>query len=331
MLCRLCLVHCGRRKRLCRCPPSPLWGGMKGGGTSRSGLGELGHENSNTRRRHRGRGRRLLGAVSPGQGRLDRHHADRALGADVGLVLARGGRLPHAERRPERRQAAGLYGRALQGTGGDFRPVLRAAPDRRRDAGGKPGADGLPAWFARQGPASRHADGADHAAGSQGDVPADGRDEFRRRAVGPGGGPSRPVRDDACLCEGGPRAGRGDRLAQPGQGTDTGRRRHLERRHRTGDGAVRACRQCRRAVGARGRPDGRAGTAAARHGAHVSADRGHAGGDRIQPDLRARTDPRDGFPRRDLHKAGTPGHAARHLRAGVQAMVASRDAVGFRP
>ncbi len=31
----------------------------------------------------------------------------------------------------------------------------------------------------------------------------------------------------------------------------------------------RACRQCRRAVGARGRPHGRAGTAAARHGAHV--------------------------------------------------------------
>ena len=46
----------------------------------------------------------------------------------------------------------------------------------------------------------------------------------------------------------------------------------------------RACRQCRRPVGARGRPHGRAGTAGARHGAHVPHHRGHARGRRAWND-----------------------------------------------
>ena len=146
---------------------------------------------------HRRRRRRLLGALSPGPRRLDRHHADRALGADLRLVLACGRRLPHAERRSQRRQAAGLHGAALQGAGGAFRPVLLAAPDRRRDDGRHARAHGLPAPRPRQGPLSRHGHRADHAVRSEGDVPADGRDEFRRRHVGPGRRPSRPVRHHA--------------------------------------------------------------------------------------------------------------------------------------
>ncbi len=60
--------------------------------------------------------------------------------------------------------------------------------------------------------------------------------------------------------------------------TDAAARRHLGRRHRQGHDRRRACRQCRRAVGARGRPHGRARAAGARHGAHVPHHRGHAGG-----------------------------------------------------
>ena len=59
-------------------------------------------------RRRRGR---LLGALPSRPGRLDRRDADRALRADLGLVLARRRRLPHPERRPQRRQAPGLHRR----------------------------------------------------------------------------------------------------------------------------------------------------------------------------------------------------------------------------
>ena len=59
--------------------------------------------------------------------------------------------------------------------------------------------------------------------------------------------------------------------------------RHLERRHRARHRQGRACRQLRRAVGARGRAHGRPGTAVARHGAHVSPDRADAGSRGVQP------------------------------------------------
>src|SRR3546814_9557186 len=56
-------------------------------------------------RRRRGR---VLGALPSHQARLDRRHADRALGADLRLDLARRRRHAHPQRRPQRRQAAGL-------------------------------------------------------------------------------------------------------------------------------------------------------------------------------------------------------------------------------
>ena len=60
------------------------------------------------------------------------------------------------------------------------------------------------------------------------------------------------------------------------------RRRHVGRGHREGHRPRRACRQCRRPVGARGRAHGRARAAGARHGAPVHHHRGHAGGRRVR-------------------------------------------------
>ena len=120
-------------------------------------------------------------------------------------------------------------------------------------------------------------------------------------------------------------------LQEPGQGADAGCGRHLERHHRTGNGEGRACRQLRRPVGARGRPHGRRRAAGARHGAHVSADRADAGGGGLQQGDRPRDDRRARFQGRDLHPPGAQRHPARHLREGLQAVVAGQHAVGFRP
>ena len=170
----------------------------------------------------RRRRRRLLGALSPGEGGLDRRDADRALGADQRVELACGGRVSHAERRPERREAPGLHGVALPRAGGDLRAVVQPAPDRRGDDGGRSGADGLPAPRPRQGAVPGHGHRDHHAGRGGGDVPADGSVAFRRRALGPGGGASRSGRDDARLRQGGAEARGDDRAPQPGGGADPG-------------------------------------------------------------------------------------------------------------
>ena len=63
---------------------------------------------------------------------------------------------------------------ALPRARGDLRAVVQPAPDRRGDAGGRSGADGLPAARPRQGavPGDGHRD--HHAVGGGGDVSADG-------------------------------------------------------------------------------------------------------------------------------------------------------------
>ena len=103
-------------------------------------------------------------------------------------------------------------------------PVLRAAPDRRGDDGRQPGAHGLPAAHPRQGPLPRDGNRDHHARRGGGDVPADGPEPFRRRALGPGRGASRPGRDDARLRQGGAGARGDDRAAQPGGRADPGGR-----------------------------------------------------------------------------------------------------------
>ena len=183
-------------------------------------------------RRHRRRRGRLLGALSPGEGRLARRHADRARRADQRLVLACRGRLPHPERRSERRQAPGLHRRALPRAGGAVGTVLRAAPDRRRHARRQPRAHGLPAAHPRQGPLPRDGN-RDHQPGrGAGDVPAARPEPLRRRALGPGRGAPRPVGHHPRLRQGGAKARCDHRAAQPRGRADPGPGRHLERRHR---------------------------------------------------------------------------------------------------
>ena len=154
---------------------------------------------------------------------------------------------------------------------------------------------------------------------------------FRRRALGPGRGPPRPGRHHPRLRQGGAGARRDDRAPQPRRRADPGARRHLERRHRARHRRGRARGQRRRALGARGRADGRARAAAARDGAHVPADRADRGGGGVQRGDGARDGRRPRPARRDLHAAGARRRAARHLRAGLQAMVAEDDALGLRP
>ena len=60
------------------------------------------------------------------EGRLDRRRADRARRAHVGLDLACGGRHAHAQRRSQRREAAGIHDQALRGDRGSVR-ASRAA------------------------------------------------------------------------------------------------------------------------------------------------------------------------------------------------------------
>ena len=156
--------------------------------------------------------------------------------------------------------------------------------------------------------------------------------QFRRRHVGPGRRPSRSVRHHASPI---PRRRKklGAEIVLRNRVVELTQEagRHLERHHRAGHGEGRACRQLRRPVGARGRPHGRRRTAGARHGAHVPPDRADAGGRGLQQGDRPRDDRRARLQGRDLHAPGAQRHPARHLREGLQAVVAGQHAVGFRP
>jgi dimethylglycine dehydrogenase len=99
-------------------------------------------------------------------------------------------------------------------------------------------------------------------------------------------------------------------------------RRQLGRRHRQGRHPRRARRQRGRAVGARGRQDGRPVDPGARDGASLHRHRGGAGA----RGAGARDHQHVGLHRRDLPAPGRPGRAARHLRAGKRALGARRDA-----
>ena len=105
------------------------------GSLRRARFGRLGDEDSCSSGGDRRRRRRLLRPLPFDEGRLERRCAVRALRADLGIDLARGRRLPHPERRSERRQAAEVHDRPLQGDRTDFRPGDRAPYHRRRDAG----------------------------------------------------------------------------------------------------------------------------------------------------------------------------------------------------
>ena len=77
-------------------------------------------------------------ALPPDETGLVRRHAAGTARADLGLHLARGGRVPHAQRQHQHGGAARLHDPALQGTRGAHRHVLRAAPRGRHHAGRQP-------------------------------------------------------------------------------------------------------------------------------------------------------------------------------------------------
>ncbi len=83
--------------------------------------------------------------------------------------------------------------------------------------------------------------------------------------------------------------------------------------------ARRARRECRRPVGARGRPHGRARAAGARHGAPVPHHRGHSGSSSGQKEQLHCID----FEGEIYTAPGARRHADRHLRACRRAVVAA--------
>ena len=96
-------------------------------------------------RRHRRRGGRRQRALPPHQGRVDRRGAGRAARAHLRLDVARGWWHAHAERRPQRLQAAAVHDRALQGDRSRAGAGLHDPPARRADAGRQPRAPRLAA------------------------------------------------------------------------------------------------------------------------------------------------------------------------------------------
>ena len=164
-----------------------------------------------------------------------------------------------------------------------------------------------------------------------GPLPAARPAVLRRRAVRPGRGPRRPDRRHPRLRQVRPARRGGGPPAHQGRRAVAARRRHVGRpdRERRPD-PRRARRQRRRAVGARGRPDGRAGAAGPRHAAPVPADRGHARGRGARRADRPRDADDARLRRRDLPPPGGRRHADGDVRAGRHAVVAEGDAVGLR-
>ena len=96
-------------------------------------------------------------------------------------------------------------------------------------------------------------------------------------------------------------------------GSEGAQRRHLGCDHRERQHPCRACGELRRAVGARSGPHGGARTSGARHGAHVSRHRRHAGGHRLQQGARPRASAHHRFQVGNLYAPGALRHCARHL------------------
>ena len=168
-----------------------------------------------------GRGDRRRGggvqrALPPHPAGLARRHAHRAFRIDLRLHLARGGRLPHPERRHQHGRVAGLHHPPLPRARSAHRPVLRAAPRRRAHPRHGPRPPRLPEGRTRQ--ASLH--GARHrdrgAGGGRAALADHPHRRGARRAPRSSRRPPRPLRHHPGVCEGRADAGRGDRAAQPG-------------------------------------------------------------------------------------------------------------------
>ena len=244
--------------------------------------------------------------------------------------MALGRRHAHAQRRPQRRQAAAVHDPAVPHDRGAFRAGLLDPPARRADARRRPRAPRLAAHGPSPRPLPR--DGARHHLPRRGevDVPADGGPVLRRRPVRPGGGSPRPDQRDQRLHRLRPPARRRGLPPHVGQRPAPTTRRHLGRDHRPRRDPRRAHRQRRRPVGPRGRADDRPRATRARDGAHVPRHRRDARGRCVQRRHRPRDADGARLRRRDLHPPGAGRDAARHLRAGLRAVVAVGGAVELR-
>ena len=260
-----------------------------------------------------------------------RRRAARAARADGRLDVARGRWHAHPQRRPERGPPPAVHDQAVRGDRARVRPGLLDPPARRADAGRHGGPDGLPADGPVARPLPGHGPRAHLGARGAGPLPPARPAVLRRRAVRPGRGPRRPDRGHPRLRQVRPARRGGDPPAHQGRRADPAPRRHVGRadRGRRPD-PRRACRQRRRAVGARGRPDGRAGAAGPRHAAPVPADRGHARGRGARRADRPRDADDARLRRRDLPPPGGRRHADGDLRAGRHPVVAEGDALGLR-
>ena len=168
--------------------------------------------------------------------------------------------------------------------------------------------------------------------GGAGPLPAARPAVLRRGAVRPGRGPRRPDRGHPRLRQvrpagrrGGPPAHAGRRArrsGRTGRGTSGSRAAtSIHAEHVVNAGGLWA-REVGRMVGHR--------AAGPRDGAPLPPDRGHARGRRARREDRPRDADGARLRRRDLHPPGGRRDAPRHLRAGVRAVVAARDAVGLR-
>ena len=278
------------------------------------------------RRRDRRRRRRRLGALSPGEVRLEGRGADRAQRLDRRLLLARGRRRARPQRRSEHGGAAGLYDRPALGDRARERGVDRAPHDRRHHGGLGAGAVGMAAVGLSHLPDHRHRRlSPDDAGGDQGGLPDPRHRRRHRRPVGRPRGLCRHHRHGAGLCQGGAAARRRGDRAQPRAGVAPQGRR-LAGRHREGHDHGRACRQCRRPVGQAGRAHGRRRPAGVAARAPLPPDRADPGDRRHGSRAAARGRSRG----LHLHAPGPEGHAAGHLRDQAQALDDGRRALGLR-
>jgi hypothetical protein len=244
---------------------------------------------------------------------VDRRGAGRAARAHLRLDVARGWWHAHAERRPQRLQAAAVHDRALQGDRSRVGAGLHDPPARRADAGRQPRAPRLAADGAGPRAVPRHGARDHHGRRGQGPVPAHGGPVLRGRAVRPRRGPCGPHRRHQRLRDLCPeRGGRGG-APHDGHRPAPARGRDLGRHHRPRRDPRRAHRQRWRAVGPRGRAHGWHRAARAGHGAHVPRHGADGRGRGPQRPDRPRDADGARLRRRDLHQAGAGRDAARDL------------------
>ena len=224
--------------------------------------------------------------------------------------MARGGRVPCAQRRSQHRVVAGLHDRPIGRDRAGVRAIGRHAHDRRHLGRVGAVALGMVAGGLSHLPGHRHRRcAAGHPGGDCGAVPHHRHAGNPGRHVGRPGRLCRYHRDRLGLRGCGEKARRDRDRAQSRAGADPTAGRAVGRDDRAGQHRRRARRQCGGALGQAGRPHGRSRSAAVADGAPLPTDRDNPGHRRPRPrtadDRRSR--------RLHLHAAGPEGPVARHL------------------